>query len=75
MHFFYLDESGDTGNNLQNQEQPIFVLGGLSVADKKWVNTKEKLDCVVASYFGDNTPRLFEIHSCQLLSPKKLTSQ
>jgi hypothetical protein len=69
MHFFYLDESGDTGNNLQDQEQPIFVLGGLSVADKKWVNTKERLDGVVAAYFGNNTPRRFELHSCQLLSP------
>jgi hypothetical protein len=35
MHFFYLDESGDTGENLLDKNQPIFVLGGLSIADKK----------------------------------------
>jgi hypothetical protein len=69
MHFFYLDESGDTGNNLLNQEQPIFVLAGLSIADKKWVNTKEKLDGVIKAYFNNNIPCQFELHSCQLLSP------
>jgi len=40
MHFFYLDESGDSGCNLDDEQQPIFVLAGLSVADKKWNNTK-----------------------------------
>lgn len=69
MHFFYLDESGDTGNNLADQEQPIFVLAGLSVADKKWNNTKEKLDGIVNRYFEWNAPDNFELHSNQLLSP------
>jgi len=40
MHFFYLDESGDSGANLNDEQQPLFVLGGLNVADKKWNNTK-----------------------------------
>jgi hypothetical protein len=33
MHFFYLDETGDTGPDLENTEQPIFVLGGVTVSD------------------------------------------
>lgn len=70
MHFFYLDESGDTGKNLNDQEQPIFVLAGLSVADKKWNNTKEQLDDITSQYFEGNTPEKFELHSHQLLSPK-----
>ncbi|WP_457859311.1 DUF3800 domain-containing protein [Pseudomonas aeruginosa] len=69
MHFFYLDESGDSGANLNDQQQPIFVLGGLSIADKKWNNTKEKLDEIIDSYFKGNTPAGFEIHSHELLSP------
>ncbi len=69
MHFFYLDESGDSGANLNDREQPIFVLGGLSVADKKWNNTKERLDAVVNNYFGGNIPAGFEVHSHELLSP------
>lgn len=70
MHFFYLDESGDTGKNLADQEQPIFVLAGLSVADKKWNNTKEQLDEIIENYFDRNIPDNFELHSSQLLSPK-----
>ncbi|MBP3063826.1 DUF3800 domain-containing protein [Pseudomonas chengduensis] len=70
MHFFYLDESGDTGKNLNDKEQPIFVLAGLSVADKKWNNTKEQLDEITSRYFEGNPPENFELHSHQLLSPK-----
>jgi hypothetical protein len=69
MHFFYLDESGDSGANLSDEQQPIFVLGGLSVADKKWNNTKERLDAVISRYFDSNVPTGFEVHSHELLSP------
>lgn len=69
MHFFYLDESGDTGENLLDKNQPIFVLGGLSIADKKWNNTKESLDKIVKDYFGGAVPANFELHSTELLSP------
>lgn len=68
MHFFYLDESGDTGANLEDPHQPIFVLGGLSVADKKWNNTKERLDQIVKAYFDGEVPAGFEVHSNELLS-------
>ncbi|MEI6639470.1 MAG: DUF3800 domain-containing protein [Chlorobium sp.] len=34
MHFYYLDEVGCTGEDLNNPEQPIFVLGGLSIRDE-----------------------------------------
>lgn len=68
MHFFYLDESGDTGANLQDDHQPIFVLAGLSVADKKWNKTKEKLDQIISTYFDGITPEDFEVHSVELLS-------
>lgn len=70
MHFFYLDESGDTGADLDNKEQPVFVLAGLSVADKKWNNTKEKIDSIIKLYFDGEIPPKFEVHSNELLSPK-----
>lgn len=69
MHFFYLDESGDTGVNLTDANQPIFVLSGLSVADKKWNNTKESLDQIIRCYFKGNIPNNFELHATELLSP------
>lgn len=69
MHFFYLDESGDTGANLADVNQPVFVLAGLSVADKKWNNTKESLDKIVSEYFKGTVPNQFELHATELLSP------
>ena len=69
MHFFYLDESGDTGGNLADAGQPIFVLGGLSIADKKWNNTKESLDKIISDYFNGALPANFELHATELLSP------
>lgn len=68
MHFFYLDESGDSGCNLNDEQQPIFVLAGLSVADKKWNKTKEALDRIIGEYFGGDVPDQFELHSHDLLS-------
>jgi hypothetical protein len=70
VHFFYIDESGDTGANLADKDQPIFVLAGLSVADKKWNNTKEAFDGVLLKYFNGVIPEKFELHATELLSPK-----
>lgn len=36
MYILYADESGNTGTDYENKEQPIFVLGSLIVEDKKW---------------------------------------
>jgi len=69
MHFFYLDEAGCTGNDLNNSEQPIFVLGGLSVRDAGWNATKTKLDSIIKDYFAGSIPNNFELHSYELLSP------
>ena len=69
MHFFYLDESGDTGANLADPNQPIFVIGGISVRDEGWNTTQEYLAQIVSDYFGGNIPNSFELHSKELLSP------
>jgi Protein of unknown function (DUF3800) len=39
MYLIYLDESGNTGNNLQETQQPVFVLAALLVPEE---NTFEK---------------------------------
>jgi hypothetical protein len=70
VHFFYIDESGDTGKNLADKNQPVFVLAGLSIADKKWNNTKEALDGVLLQYFDGVLAVNFELHATELLSPK-----
>lgn len=69
MHFFYLDESGDTGANLADPQQPIFVLGGVSLRDEGWNKTYADLTAIVLTYFGGNVPEGFELHGYELLSP------
>lgn len=69
MHFYYLDEAGCTGPDLNNDEQPIFVLGGISVRDEGWNITQEKLEKIISKYFDKNIPDGFELHAEELLSP------
>lgn len=69
MHFYYLDEAGCTGADLSNEEQPIFVLGGVSVRDEGWNQTQRAFHNLVSNYFSGNVPDDFELHTEELLSP------
>lgn len=69
MHFYYLDEAGCTGCDLSNQEQPIFVLGGISVRDEGWNATQEAMAAIIREYFENKIPQNFELHTEELLSP------
>jgi len=69
MHFYYLEEAGCTGRDLENREHPIFVLAGVSVRDDGWNGTQERLATVTSDYFGGATPNGFELHAEELLSP------
>lgn len=63
-----MDEAGCTGQNLRDQEQPIFVAGGLIVRDEGWNKTKEAFTRIISEYFAGNVPAGFELHSYELLS-------
>lgn len=69
MHFFYLDESGDTGKNLLDPQQPIMVLGGISLRDEGWNQTRQQFDGIIDRFFGGSVPADFELHAHELLSP------
>jgi Protein of unknown function (DUF3800) len=68
MHFFYLDETGDTGSDLENAEQPIFVLGGVSVSDKGWRKTTDAVQKVIGDFFSGEVPPTFELHANELIA-------
>ena len=68
MHFFYMDETGCTGADLNNPQQPIFVLGGISVRDEGWRATTEQVRQVLDRYFAGALPANFELHSHELLN-------
>src|SRR5438874_2210216 len=69
MHFFYLDESGDTGLNLDDANQPIMVLGGISLRDEGWNTTHAAMKEMLEDYFGGSLPAQFELHAKELLAP------
>lgn len=68
MHFFYLDESGCTGADLGNPEQPIFVLGGISVKAQGWRETTDQFRRAIDDFFGGQVPDGFELHASQLVN-------
>jgi Protein of unknown function (DUF3800) len=43
MQLVYLDESDNTGSNLQETQQPIFVLAALLVPEAKWLQLEKEL--------------------------------
>jgi hypothetical protein len=68
MHFFYLDETGDTGTDLGNSEQPIFVLGGVTVSDKSWRKTTDAVQSIITDFFNGAVPDRFELHAHELVA-------
>ena len=68
MHFFYLDETGCTGADLNNGEQPIFVIGGISVTDEGWSTTNEHFRAAIDKFFGGSLPPDFELHAAELVN-------
>ena len=69
MHFFYLDESGDTGRNLEDPDQPIMVMGGVNLRDQGWNATQARLRDMLNGFFAGELPDDFELHAYHLLSP------
>jgi hypothetical protein len=66
MHLVYFDESGNSGNNLNDVEQPIFVLGALIVPEACWQAVELDLELSVNRYFPDIAAVGTEIHSGDL---------
>ena len=72
MHFFYVDETGCTGADLTNADQPIFVLGGIDVTDEKWRETHGLIRETLRGFFGGTLPEDFELHATDLVNGKGL---
>jgi hypothetical protein len=68
MHFFYLDETGCTGADLTNLEQPIFVIGGISVTDEAWRTTNQRLRSAIEKFFNHAIAPEFELHASDLIN-------
>lgn len=70
MHLIYLDESGQTGTNLRDTVQPVFVLGALIVPESCWLTLEKDLQLAVEKFFPSPRPEDFEIHATEISNPR-----
>lgn len=66
MHLIYLDESGNSGNNLNDATQPIFLLCAMIVPESTWLKLEKDLASVVDKYFPPPRAEGFEVHGTEL---------
>lgn len=70
MVLFYIDESGNTGLNLKDEQQPVFVMSSLIIRDEIWFHLEKEYYNIVNHYFPPPHPDGFELHAIQLKSGK-----
>jgi len=66
MHLIYLDESGNSGCNLTDPQQPVFVLGALIIPENQWISVENSILSVISDYFQGEIPEKFEIHATDM---------
>lgn len=66
MHLVYFDESGNSGLNLNDPEQPLFVLCALIVPEAQWLSVERTLEKTIEEHFPRPRAENFEIHGSEL---------
>lgn len=70
MNLIYIDESGNTGKNLSDIAQPLFVLGALIIPEKKWMLLEGELEQKIQEFFPAPRPPKFEIHANETINSR-----
>jgi hypothetical protein len=66
MYLIYFDESGNSGTNLADPQQPVFVLGALIVPEASWQAVEADLERVLDTHFPPLRSADFEVHAGDL---------
>ncbi len=67
MHLVYIDESGNTGTNLDDPQQPVFVLCAMIVAEDHWQNLETELRTALDELLPQwRDIEGFEVHAADL---------
>ena len=72
MTLVYIDESGNTGLNLKDTQQPVFLLAAMILPESKWFLLEELFLDIARKYFGHPLPSPFEIQAKDLKSGRGL---
>jgi hypothetical protein len=66
MKLFYLDDSGSSGLKLEDEQQPLFVLGGVVIDDKQWKEIDRDIQTLKQNFGIQN----YEIHALEIANGK-----
>jgi hypothetical protein len=66
MYLIYFDESGNSGNNLADPQQPVFVLGALIVHESVWQGVEVDLEASLNRHVTSPRSTTFEVHAGDL---------
>jgi hypothetical protein len=66
MYLVYLDETGSTGADLNDAQQPVFVLAGLIVPETCWQDLEKDLESALATHFPVLAADAREVHGKDL---------
>ncbi len=66
MNPVYIDESGNTGLNLKDPQQPIFILAAMILPELKWFELEKLFLDIAREYFGNPLPGKFEVQAKDL---------
>lgn len=70
MHLIYVDESGNTGTNFSDTQQPLFLLAALVVPEACWIELESDLDTALGQLCPAIAATDSEIHATELRSGK-----
>jgi len=71
MNLVYVDESGNTGLNLKDPQQPVFILAAMIVPEHVWFSLERDFFGMAREFFGTDFAYPFEIHATDLKSGRR----
>lgn len=69
MNLIYIDESGNTGLNFKDKQQPIFLLSAIVIHDSKWFNLESDFNKILNCHWPNHKGNI-EIHASDIVSRK-----
>ncbi|MHB0946636.1 MAG: DUF3800 domain-containing protein [Sedimentisphaerales bacterium] len=71
MNLIYLDESGNTGLNFKDTQQPVFVLAAIIIHSDKWFFMEKEFHNILRQHFIGEFPDDIELHAIDLRIRRK----
>ena len=70
MYFIYLDEAGNTGEDLQNKDQPIHFISGVALNISQMREVEKSLKNLFPKFLPYSQNFDFEFHGCDIVAGK-----